>query len=141
MYKKINMRSYGTKPDWFLKLVPSGLLPAISIDGNFMTESMDIMLKIESTFQSPYPNMIPTDDNDKMQAFHRNVRLERVLMGAWLNALRGPGGSTAIGMKPLSQVLDVVEQSLGEFGGDFFYGDVPSFVDIMFCMYNMSFPE
>ena len=30
---KINMRSYGDKPQWFLKKIPSGLLPVVEIDG------------------------------------------------------------------------------------------------------------
>ena len=40
---KINMRSYGDKPKWFLDKVPNGLLPAIDIDGQFMTDSLPIM--------------------------------------------------------------------------------------------------
>ena len=35
---KINMRSYGDKPAWFLSKVPNGLLPAIEVDGKFMSE-------------------------------------------------------------------------------------------------------
>ena len=31
--EKINMRSYGDKPEWFLQKVPRGLLPAIELDG------------------------------------------------------------------------------------------------------------
>ena len=51
--EKIPMRSYGDKPAAFLKLVPNGLLPAINIDGNFMTESLDIMLTLDRTFTGP----------------------------------------------------------------------------------------
>ena len=51
--EKIAMRSYGDKPAAFLKLVPNGLLPAINIDGNFMTESLDIMLTLDRTFGGP----------------------------------------------------------------------------------------
>ncbi|KAJ1616252.1 glutathione S-transferase, partial [Pavlovales sp. CCMP2436] len=39
----INMRSYGDKPAEFLRRVPSGLLPAIELDGKLMTDSMAIM--------------------------------------------------------------------------------------------------
>jgi glutaredoxin len=31
--EKINMRSYGDKPEWFLQKVPRGLLPVIELDG------------------------------------------------------------------------------------------------------------
>ena len=47
---KINMRSYGDKPRWFLDKVPNGLLPAIEIDGNFMTDSLPIMQALDQTF-------------------------------------------------------------------------------------------
>ena len=29
--EKINMRCYGPKPDWFMQMVPSGLLPVIEV--------------------------------------------------------------------------------------------------------------
>ena len=51
--EKVAMRSYGDKPPAYLKLVPNGLLPAINIDGQFMTESLDIMLTLDRTFKGP----------------------------------------------------------------------------------------
>ena len=51
--EKIAMRSYGDKPASYLKLVPNGLLPAINIDGDFMTDSLQIMLTLERTFKAP----------------------------------------------------------------------------------------
>lgn len=51
--EKIAMRSYGDKPASYLKLVPNGLLPAINIDGQFMTDSLQIMLTLEKTFKAP----------------------------------------------------------------------------------------
>lgn len=58
--EKVPMRSYGDKPQSYLKLVPNGLLPAINIDGEFMTESLDIMLTLDRTFRGPqHPSMWP----------------------------------------------------------------------------------
>lgn len=51
--EKIAMRSYGDKPASYLKLVPSGLLPAMNIDGEFMTDSLNIMMTLDSTFKGP----------------------------------------------------------------------------------------
>lgn len=130
------MSCYGSKPVEFLKKVPSGLLPVIELDGKVHTESMDIMFLIEDTFQSPYRKMIPTNDNDMMQAFHRYLRLERVYTGAWLGSLRGPMASLARGLEPVAKSLDLLEKSLTEFAGPYFYpGDEPSFVDINFCKF------
>lgn len=134
MVKKINMSCYGAKPQEFLKIVPSGLLPVIELDGKIITESMDIMFLLEDTFQTPYRRMIPTDDNDMMQAFHRYMRLERVFTGAWLGGLRGPLSMVKRGVEPVNHTLDIIERCLAEFGGPFFYpGDDPSFIDINFC--------
>ncbi|CAN8070591.1 unnamed protein product [Agarophyton chilense] len=133
LVKKINMSCYGAKPQEFLKKVPSGLLPVIELDGKVITESMDIMFLLEDTFQTPYRKMIPTDDNDMMQSFHRYLRLERVFLGAWLSSLRGPMAMLPRALQPVNQTLDIIEKSLAEFAGPFFYpGDEPSFVDINF---------
>jgi glutaredoxin len=51
--EKVAMRSYGDKPPAYLKLVPNGLLPAINVDGDFMTDSLDIMMMLEATFKGP----------------------------------------------------------------------------------------
>lgn len=134
--KKINMNCYGSKPAEFLKKVPSGLLPVIELDGSVVTESLDIMFLLESTFQSPYKKTIPIEDDDMMQAFRRYMRLERIFIGSWLNALRGPPGSLTQAIQTVHHTLDVVERSLAEFDGPYFYpGDEPSFIDIHFCTY------
>ena len=134
MVKKVNMSCYGSKPAEFLKIVPTGLLPVIQLDGKVITESMDIMFLLEDTFQTPYRQMIPVDDNDMMQAFHRYMRLERVFTGSWLGALRGAMSSLGRGLEPVNHTLDLIENCLGDFEGSFFYpGLEPSFVDINFC--------
>ena len=48
--EKINMRSYGDKPAAFLARVPNGLLPAIEINGQFMTDSLPIMQVLDATW-------------------------------------------------------------------------------------------
>eukprot|EP00177_Eucheuma_denticulatum_P004546 GFKZ01008266.1.p1 GENE.GFKZ01008266.1~~GFKZ01008266.1.p1 ORF type:complete len:473 (+),score=28.39 GFKZ01008266.1:221-1639(+) len=132
--KKVNMSCYGSKPEEFLKLVPTGLLPVIQLDGVIVTESMDIMFLLEETFQAPHRRLIPTDDNHKMQAFHRYMRLERVFTGAWLSCLRGPQALTKKGTEAVLQVLDMLEKCLGEYPGPFFYSDIqPTFIDINFA--------
>jgi glutathione S-transferase len=68
--EKIAMRSYGDKPQSYLKLVPNGLLPAINIDGQFMTESLDIMMTLDRTFKGPdHPPMWPARGNTLVLSF------------------------------------------------------------------------
>jgi len=44
------MFCYGDKESWFKKIVPSGMLPALSIDGKLITESDVILESLEATF-------------------------------------------------------------------------------------------
>ena len=41
------MFCYGEKESWYKKKVPSGMLPAIEIDGEIVTESDDILFVLE----------------------------------------------------------------------------------------------
>ena len=78
--EKINMRSYGDKPKAFLDKVPNGLLPAIELDGELMTESLQIMARIEREFTGPeYKVMVPEQEFDRVNQL---LGMERELFGA-----------------------------------------------------------
>lgn len=133
--RKINMRCYGPKPAYFMKMVPSGLLPVIELDGaQPLTESMDIMFELERAFPDT-PSLLPTTDSERMQSFHQMLRLERVLAGAWLNWLRGPLRSSGSAESSFLYTVEAVDQALRAYGdGPFFLGgDTPSFVDCVFA--------
>ena len=44
------MFCYGNKESWYKKIVPSGMLPAVQIDGETITESDDILVSLENVF-------------------------------------------------------------------------------------------
>ena len=48
--RKVTMHCYGDKEDWYVKQVPSGMLPAIELDNEVITESDKILLVLESKF-------------------------------------------------------------------------------------------
>jgi glutathione S-transferase len=77
---KVPMRSYGDKPESFLRKVPSGLLPALDLDGELYTESLDIMQLLETTF--PTIETVPRDPSALKRA-NELLRLERELFGWW----------------------------------------------------------
>ena len=48
--RKVTMRCYGSKEPWFLERVPSGMLPALELEGRLITESDDILAALEARF-------------------------------------------------------------------------------------------
>jgi Glutathione S-transferase len=47
---KVTMFCYGEKESWYKRKVPSGMLPAIELDGRIITESDDILIALERVF-------------------------------------------------------------------------------------------
>ncbi len=81
--KKATMRCYGKKEDWYLKKVPSGIFPAIEIDKEVITESDQILIKLENIFG---PLGMPLEAPETI-----NLRnLERKLFRAWCIWLCNP---------------------------------------------------
>ncbi|CAI5982136.1 unnamed protein product [Closterium sp. NIES-64] len=87
--EKINLKCYGPKPDWFLELVPNGMLPAVQLDGRVITESVTIMKEIEAAFPSHSPLLPPPSDAHAAEAAEQLMGLERGLTGAWLKWTKG----------------------------------------------------
>ncbi len=50
--RKVTMRCYGPKEPWFTTKVPSGMLPALELDGRLLTESDRILEALEHAFGS-----------------------------------------------------------------------------------------
>lgn len=129
--ERINMRSYGDKPAWFLEKVPSGLLPVLELDGKMITESLVIMQILEQNF--PDIPMIPEEEFDRANVL---LRLERKLFSDWCGlvfrpSMPGPFGGGA--RKDFEETLDKVDAALGELPGPWFLGgDTPSIVDLQY---------
>jgi len=129
--ERINMRSYGDKPAWFLEKVPSGLLPVLELDGQFITESLVIMQTLEQNY--PDIPMIPEQEFDRANVL---LRLERKLFSDWCGlvfrpSMPGPFGGGA--RKGFEQTFDQVDAALGELPGPWFLGgDTPSIVDLQY---------
>ena len=48
--QKVTMFCYGEKESWYKRKVPSGMLPALELDGKIITESDDILIALEQAF-------------------------------------------------------------------------------------------
>ena len=82
--RKVTMRCYGSKEHWFLQLVPSGMLPALELDGQLITESDVILLSLEQAFG---PLGLSLMDQRALEL----RQLERLLFRAWCLWLCSPG--------------------------------------------------
>ncbi|CAN0020194.1 unnamed protein product [Scytosiphon promiscuus] len=114
--EKINMRSYGEKPASYLAKVPSGLLPAISLDGQLMTESLTIMQTLEAEFPEPR-RMLPDRESPEFQRAVTLLNLERELFRCWCQFVFRSGES---GRGPMEQTLDEVDAALASSPGPWF---------------------
>ena len=128
--EKVTMFCYGEKESWYKKQVPSGMLPAIKLDGRLITESDDILIALEKTFGPLHAGM-----NDPAVIPLR--RLERSLFRAWCNWLCYPTTSPrqeATHRQEFIAVVDQVASALAATPGAYFLSEF-STADVIFTPY------
>ncbi|TVQ17725.1 MAG: glutathione S-transferase family protein [Leptolyngbya sp. DLM2.Bin15] len=128
--KKVTMFCYGEKERWYKDLVPSGMLPALSLDDRMITESDDILLALEQTFG-------PLTQGLEDAAVLPLRRLERLLFRAWCAWLCYPTTSSRQEERNRSQFIAVVakvEQALASTPGPYFLSEFGS-ADVIFTPY------
>jgi glutathione S-transferase len=127
---KVTMFCYGEKEAWYKRIVPSGMLPALELDGRLITESDVILGELEAAF-GPL--------GEPMAKITPQRRLERQLFGAWCEWLCYPSASAqeeALGQRTFEEVLTRFERELGAMPGPWVRGgDAPSTADIVFVPY------
>eukprot|EP00546_Thalassionema_frauenfeldii_P010456 CAMPEP_0178914376 /NCGR_PEP_ID=MMETSP0786-20121207/11392_1 /TAXON_ID=186022 /ORGANISM="Thalassionema frauenfeldii, Strain CCMP 1798" /LENGTH=507 /DNA_ID=CAMNT_0020587279 /DNA_START=198 /DNA_END=1721 /DNA_ORIENTATION=- len=97
----VPMRSYGDKPREFLQKVPNGLLPAIEVNGQVITESQVIMELLDKWHppSEGYKAMLPVEEDRKGWARYDSLsRLERELFSWWCTLVFRPEGGVMGGM-------------------------------------------
>ncbi|MGF1461170.1 MAG: glutathione S-transferase family protein [Leptolyngbyaceae cyanobacterium] len=128
--EKITMFCYGKKEDWYKRKVPSGMLPALELDGQLVTESDDILAALEQAFGSLAYGL---QDTQVMPL----RRLERLLFRAWCAWLCYPARSPREEDSHRAQFLQAVaevESALSHTPGPFFLSDF-STADVVFTPY------
>ena len=78
--EKVTMFCYGNKETWYKRKVPSGMLPALELDGRVITESDDILIALEKAFG---PLSLAMNDSQVKPMRY----LERLLFRVWCNWL------------------------------------------------------
>jgi glutathione S-transferase len=128
--EKVSMFCYGKKESWYKKKVPRGMLPAVELDNEMITESDVILQELENTFGVLYKSM---HDPNVMQL--RN--LERYLFRAWCSWLCYPSRSSTEenrNKENFVKVVRIVDEVLGRENGPFFLNEF-SIVDCIFIPY------
>jgi glutathione S-transferase len=128
--RKVTMFCYGEKEGWYVRLVPSGMLPALELDGRLITESDRILEALEASFGSLGPGM-----HDSAVLPLR--RLERELFRAWCEWLCYPHhpASDARARDRFRQLAGALERELERRPGAFLLGDQPGTADLVFVPY------
>ncbi|HHP7232165.1 MAG TPA: glutathione S-transferase family protein [Xenococcaceae cyanobacterium] len=128
--KKVTMFCYGTKEPWYKQIVPSGMLPAIELDGRIITESDDILMALEQVYGTLNYGM-----NDPLVIPLR--QLERLLFRAWCTWLCYPArlpGAEKRNQEQFTAVVAMVEEALAKTPSPYFLDDF-STADIVFTPY------
>ncbi|MEM6427112.1 MAG: glutathione S-transferase family protein [Cyanobacteria bacterium P01_D01_bin.128] len=127
---KVTMFCYGEKERWYKQKVPSGMLPALELDGQIITESDEILAALEQTFG---PLNQSLGDRDVMPL----RQLERLLFRAWCQWLCYPNrffGEEQRSRKQFVAIVEQVEAVLAKTPGPYFL-DQFGIVDVIFTPY------
>jgi glutathione S-transferase len=128
--EKVTMFCYGEKESWYKRKVPSGMLPAIELDGRLITESDDILIALEQVFGPLTQGM-----EDPLVIPLR--RLERLLFRAWCSWLCYPPmlpGQEHRNRDQFISVVNQVESALASTPGPYFLEEFGT-VDVIFTPY------
>jgi glutathione S-transferase len=128
--EKVTMFCYGEKESWYQRKVPSGMLPAIELDGRIITESDDILVALERVF-----GVLRLGMSEPTVLTMR--QLERLLFRAWCSWLCRPTDSAPAEQRHRAQFTDVValvEAALGNTPSPYFL-DGFSTADVIFTPY------
>lgn len=128
--EKVTMFCYGEKERWYKRKVPSGMLPALELDGHLITESDDILLALEQAFG-------PLGQGMESPAVLPLRRLERLLFRAWCSWLCYPTMLPQQEQHQRSQFIEVVnkvEVALASTPGPYFLEEFGT-ADVIFTPY------
>jgi glutathione S-transferase len=128
--EKVTMFCYGEKEAWYKRKVPSGMLPALELDGRIITESDDILIALERVFGPLGPSMTDSTVRPLRQ-------LERLLFRAWCGWLCRPSRSAREDWQSRDQftaVVAQVEAALSRTPGPYFLEEFGT-ADVIFTPY------
>lgn len=123
------------KPDWYIEMVPTGLVPAIKIHANdeVMWESNDILKRIEGKdFFADYPTLYPPSEKEKAEKMMDEVQANMISAVRTVYGAVNTTEELAAIAKEFEKDLDKMDAILGESKSPFFLDSGFSVVD---CSY------
>ena len=124
------MFCYGEKERWYKRIVPSGMLPAVELEGRVLTESDDILIALEKVYG-------PLGLGMKDSAIMPLRQLERLLFRAWCTWLCYPTRSQQQDQRNGEQFVEAVrkvETALSQTPGPYFLEEFGT-ADVIFTPY------
>lgn len=128
--EKVTMFCYGEKESWYKRKVPSGMLPALELDGRMITESDEILMALERAYGPLTASMV----DPKVLPLRQ---LERLLFRAWCSWLCYPASSPRDEQRNREQfkaIVTKVEAALRSTPGPYFLADFGT-ADVIFTPY------
>lgn len=127
--EKVTMFCYGEKERWYKRIVPSGMLPALELNGRVITESDDILIALEKEYG-------PLGLGMKDPAVMPLRQLERLLFRAWCTWLCYPSRpqQDRRNREQFVSVVEKVEASLSRTPGPYFLEEFGT-ADVIFTPY------
>lgn len=128
--QKVTMFCYGEKEAWYKERVPSGMLPALELDGLLVTESDVVLSELEKAFGPLHKSM----GEKQIVAL---CKLERALFSAWCGWLCYPSsgpGEEERNMGNFDAVARLIENALSSTPGKYFLEEF-STADVVFTPY------
>lgn len=118
------------KPKWFTDLVPTGLVPAVKIEGELVYESKDILLALEERFGT---TLLPNDpqENSIARQLVEDAQNNGFVSTAYKFLRETTADESAKLQAEFEAKLDELEQVLAKYPGSYFLSTF-SLVDIMY---------
>lgn len=135
--EKVPLNAYGYKPASYTRRVDGGKLPAIELDGEIHTESLEIMRLLDATFEAQAPRMVPAPDHEDARRAEELFELEARMVQDWFSLVFYPvdGPAVLAATAQLNATLCLVNEALGATPGPWFLGgEAPSMVDLQYIV-------
>nr|CAD7193665.1 unnamed protein product [Timema douglasi] len=126
------------KPDWYFKIHPKGLVPALDLEGQILVESLDIAEFLNEKY--PDPPLYPADPEKKAKDKELIEKFGKVV-ATWAAALYKKDGKTnQERIQSINDVLLEMETELEERGTTFYGGSTePPKEEGKSRLYSMNF--